>query len=117
VGQEALDDATRALQPDLEAIVCARVLTGSHPQIKATIELARDVPQETARQIAIDKATALGAALRRHGFALPAYVEIISPGQWHGVAFYDRDSLGITWDACPGNCEKEGTRNVRRCRP
>jgi hypothetical protein len=55
--------------------------------------------------------------MRQHGFALPAYVEIISPGQWYGVAFYDRDTLSISWDACPGNCEKEGTQYVRRCRP
>jgi hypothetical protein len=64
----------------------------------------------------MDKARAVGATLRQHGLALPAYVEIVSPRRWYGMAVYDRDTLRITWDPCPGKCEQEGTTSVKRCR-
>jgi hypothetical protein len=91
------------------------VVGRSQPQIKATIELERDISRKTARALAMDKARDVGAAMRGHGLALPAYVEIFSPGRWYGIAVYDRDTLRISWDPCPGRCELEGTAYVRRC--
>lgn len=110
-----LDAIERALKPDVGAEVCARMVGRKDIQVKATIELARDTPRDTARRLAMARAKAVGATLRQHGLALPAYVEVFSPQRWYGVAVYDRDTLRISWDPCPGRCEQEGTRYVRRC--
>jgi hypothetical protein len=111
-----LDDVARALAPKAGAEVCVRSVGGrSHPQIKATIELSLDAPRYTARRIAMEKARDVGAALREHGLAVPAYVEIFSPNRWYGMAVYDRDTLRIAWDPCPGRCDREGTKYVKRC--
>lgn len=119
VSPVVLDEITQSLKSQADADVCVRAIdaTGrTHPQIKATIELARDTSRETARRIATAKAKAVGATLRKHGLAIPAYVEVFSPKRWYGVALYDSDTLVIKWDACPGRCEEEGTRYVKRCR-
>ncbi len=115
VAQVVLDDVARVLAPDAPAEVCARAVGRSQPQIKATIMLERDISRQAARGLAMEKAREVGAALRGHGLALPAYVEIFSPGRWYGMAVYDRDTLRISWDPCPGRCEQEGTAYVRRC--
>lgn len=112
-----LDDIARSLKPEANADVCVRMVGRKETQVKATIELARDTSRDAARRLALAKAKAVGATLRQHGLALPAYVEVFSPQRWYGVAVYDRDTLRITWDPCPGRCEQEGTRYVRRCAP
>lgn len=117
VTPSVLGDIERALKPEVGAEVCARMVGRKDPQVKATIELARNTSRDAARRLALVKAKAVGAALRQHGLALPAYVEVFSPQRWYGVAVYDRDTLRITWDPCPGRCEQEGTRYVRRCAP
>jgi hypothetical protein len=116
VTQTVLDDITKILTPQAAADVCVAAVGRGQPQIRATIELREDTWRDAARRIATDKAKAVGATLRQHGLALPAYVEVVSPRRWYGMAVYDRDTLRITWDPCPGNCEREGTRNVKRCR-
>ena len=113
--QAVLDDVEGALAPKVDAKVCVRAVGRSQPQLKATIELMQDVSRYTARRIALDKARDVGAALRRHGLAVPAYVEIVAPGRWYGMAVYDRDTLRIAWDPCPGQCAREGTKYVQRC--
>jgi hypothetical protein len=115
VGAAALDEVRTILRPDAEAVVCVATAGRGQPQIRGTIELAHNPSRAAARRLAMAKATEVGAALRRHGLALPAYVEVISPGRWWGVALYDRDTLKVTWDPCPGRCELEGTRHVKRC--
>ncbi len=116
VSRAVLDEITASLKPAADADVCVRTTAGARSQVKATIELSRDTSRDTARRMAMTKARAVGATLRRHGFAIPAYVEVFSPKRWYGVALYDSDSLRIAWDACPGRCEEEGTRYVKRCR-
>jgi hypothetical protein len=116
VSQAVLDEIARELPPRVAADVCVTAVGRGQPQIKATIELQQDTWRDTARRIAMDKARAVGATLRQHGLALPAYVEIVSPRRWYGMAVYDRDTLRITWDPCPGKCEQEGTTSVKRCR-
>lgn len=115
VGPAVLDAIRRVLAPEQPAEVCVRTVGTDQPQVRATIELAADTAAARARRLAMTKADEVGATLRRHGLALPAYVEIVSPDRWYGVAVYDRDTLRITWDPCPGRCEVEGTRHVRRC--
>lgn len=116
VSQAVLDEIAQSLKPQVEADVCVRATGRTRPQVKATIELARDTWSNTARRLAMAKAKVVGATLRKRGLAIPAYVEIFSPKRWYGLAVYDSDTLQITWDACPGRCEEEGTRHVRRCR-
>jgi hypothetical protein len=116
VSQRVLDAIAKTLPLPAAAEVCVTAVGRGQPQIRATIELREDAWRDTARRIAIGKARAVGAALRQHGLALPAYVEVVSPKRWYGMAVYDRDTLRITWDPCPGNCEQEGTRSVKRCR-
>ncbi|MDR7486496.1 MAG: hypothetical protein QN187_14350 [Armatimonadota bacterium] len=116
VSQAVLDDITGILRPDVEAEVCALTVARTRPQVRATIELARETSRDTARRTAVEKARIVGATLRKHGLAVPAYVEIFSPARWYGVATYDSDTLKVTWDPCPGRCEEEGTLHVRRCR-
>ncbi len=116
VNQTVLDEITLSLKPLTEGEVCVRTVDRPRPQIKATIELARDTTADAARRLAMVKAKIVGATLRKHGFAIPAYVEVFSPQRWYGLALYDSDTLQIKWDACPGQCEKEGTQYVRRCR-
>lgn len=115
VGQVVLDEIAATLSPSVAADVCVTTVGRGQPQIKATIELQQDTRRDTARRIAMDKARAVGATLRQHGLALPAYVEVVSPKRWYGMAVYDRDTLRISWDPCPGNCEQEGTHTVKRC--
>ncbi|MDR7418171.1 MAG: hypothetical protein QN178_04585 [Armatimonadota bacterium] len=115
VSETVLADIARTLPPRVPAEVCVAAVGRGQPQIRATIELRQDTWREVARRIAIDKARAVGATLRQHGLALPAYVEVVSPKRWYGIAVYDRDTLRITWDPCPGNCEREGTTYVNRC--
>ncbi|MDR7556514.1 MAG: hypothetical protein QN157_13025 [Armatimonadota bacterium] len=112
-----LDAVRAALVPEQPAEVCVRAVGTAQPQVRATIELAADTTTTRARRLALAKAEAVGAVLRRHGLALPAYVEVVAPGRWYGMAVYDRDTLRITWDPCPGRCTAEGTRHVRRCTP
>jgi hypothetical protein len=116
VSQTVLDEIARELPPRVAADVCVTAVGRGQPQIKATIELERDTLRDTARRLAMEKAKVVGATLRQHGLALPAYVEVVSPKRWYGMAVYDRDTLRITWDPCPGQCEREGTANVKRCR-
>jgi hypothetical protein len=114
----AVLDAVRAVVvPEHPAVVCVRAVGTTQPQVRATIELAADTTAARARRLALAKAEAVGAVLRRHGLALPAYVEVVAPGRWYGAAVYDRDTLRVTWDPCPGRCTMEGTRHVRRCAP
>jgi hypothetical protein len=115
VTQVVLDDVARVLQERVPGAACVRTVGRGQPQIKATVELAEDVAPSVARRLALAKATEVGAALRRQGLALPAYVEIFSPARWYGMGVYDRDTLKVSWDPCPGRCEQEGTRHVRRC--
>jgi hypothetical protein len=115
VTAEVLIEIERTLPPKSPAVVCVRAVGRGQPQIRATIELARDTTRDAARRLAVAKAREVGAALRGHGLALPAYVEVVSPGRWYGMAVYDRDTLRVTWDACPGRCEQEGSASVRRC--
>ncbi len=115
VSQAVLDEIVQSLRPQAEADVCARTVDRPRPQIKATIELARDTVKDTARAIVVAKAKIVGAILRKRGFAIPAYVEVFSPKRWYGLALYSSDSLQIKWDACPGKCEQEGTLHVKRC--
>ncbi len=115
LGQVILDEIAQSLKPHVEGDVCTRATERPHPQVKATIELARDTSVEAAKRLALAKAKSVGATLRKHGFAIPAYVEVFSPKRWYGLALYDSDTLQIRWDACPGRCEQEGTRYVKRC--
>jgi hypothetical protein len=115
VHDAALGEILQVLRPEQEATICARVAGRDRQQVRATIELARDPSRSQARRIAMDKAKAVGASLRRHGFAIPAYVEVFSPGRWHGIAGYDSNSLEISWETCPADCEQAGTRNTRPC--
>lgn len=115
VPQPVLDDVTGVLVARVDGVACAATAGRGQPQIRGTIELARDVSRDVARRLAMARARAVGATLRRHGLALPAYVEVVTPSRWHGVAVYDRDTLRVTWDPCPGRCEQEGSRYVRRC--
>jgi hypothetical protein len=115
VGQVVLDEIARSLKPEVGADTCAKAIDRPHAQVKATIELTHDTTTDAARRLATSKVKSVGAILRKHGFAIPAYVEVISPKRWYGVAFYDSDTLQIRWDACPGRCEEEGTRYTRRC--
>ncbi|MDR7482930.1 MAG: hypothetical protein QN183_14685 [Armatimonadota bacterium] len=117
VGPAVLDPIRQVLAPEQPARVCVRTVGADRPQVRATIELAADTTAARARRLAMAKAHEVGATLRRHGLALPAYVEVVSPARWYGVAVYDRDTLKITWDPCPGRCDVEGTRHVRRCSP
>lgn len=117
LNQSVLDDVARVLTPEVDATVCVRTVGRKETQVKATIELTRPTARDAARRLAMTKARAVGAALRRRGLAVPAYVEIFSPERWYGVALYDRDSLRVTWDPCPGQCEQEGTYHVRHCQP
>jgi hypothetical protein len=116
VGPAVLEAVRRAVTPQQPATVCVRMVGATQPQVRATIELAVDTTSARARRLAVTKAGEAGATLRRHGLALPAYVEVVSPARWYGVAAYDRDTLKVTWDPCPGRCEVEGTRHVQRCR-
>ncbi len=116
VGQAVLDEIALSLRPQIEGVVCVRTVDRPRTQIKATIELTRDATTDAARRMAMVKAKIAGATLRKHGFAVPAYVEVFSPARWYGLALYDSDTLQIKWDACPGQCEKEGTQYMRRCR-
>jgi hypothetical protein len=115
VSSAALDEVREALRLPDAAAVCATTAGRSQPQVRGTIELAWDPSPFAARRLAMRKAEEIGAALRRHGLALPAYVEVISPSRWWGVATYDRDTLKIAWEPCPGRCDLEGTRHVKRC--
>lgn len=115
VHEAALDEILQTLKPDQEAAVCVKVTGRDRPQIKATIDLAHDLPRQQTRRIAVDKAKAVGATLRRHGFAIPAYVEVFSPERWHGIASYDSDSLQINWETCPTGCEQAAATNTRPC--
>ncbi len=115
VGPAVLDAIRQVLGSSEPAAVCVRVVGTTHPQIRATIELAAATTAQRARRLALTKADAVGATLRRHGLALPAYVEVVAPERWYGLATYDRDTLKVTWEPCPGRCELEGTRHVRRC--
>ena len=116
VSQVVLNEIAQTLESEAEAAVCVRSIDKPRAQIKATIELTRDTSREAAKKLAMAKAKTVGATLRKHGFAIPAYVEVFSPKRWYGLALYDSDTLQIKWDACPGNCEEEGTLNVKRCR-
>jgi hypothetical protein len=115
VNEAALSEILQVLKPDQEAVVCAKAAGRDRHQIRATIEMARDLSRSQARRIAMDKAKVVGATLRRHGFAVPAYVEIFAPERWHGIAGYDSDSLQISWETCPADCEQAGTRNNKPC--
>ncbi|MDR7545561.1 MAG: hypothetical protein QN120_15060, partial [Armatimonadota bacterium] len=110
-----LDDVARVLRGAVPGTACVRAVGRGQAQIRATVELERDVSLSGARRLALAKAAEVGATLRRHGLALPAYVEVFSPARWYGMGVYDRDTLGVSWDPCPGRCEQEGTRHVRRC--
>ncbi len=116
VNQAVLDEIALSLRPQVEGEVCARMVDRPRTQIKATIELTRDATPDAAKRLATVKARIIGATLRKHGYALPAYVEVFSPQRWYGLALYDSDTLQIKWDACPGQCDKEGTQYVKHCR-
>ncbi len=116
VNQAVLDEIALSLKPQIEGEVCARTVDRPRTQIKATIELARDSTPEAVKRMAMAKVKIVGTTLRKHGFAIPAYVEVFSPQRWYGLALYDSDTLQIKWDACPGQCDKEGTQYVKRCR-
>jgi hypothetical protein len=115
VAQAALDDVARVLRQAIPGVACVRAVGRGQAQIKATVELEHDVSTSAARRLALAKAAEVGATLRRHGLALPAHVGIFSPARWYGMGVYDRDTLKVSWDPCPGRCEQEGTRQVRRC--
>ncbi|MDQ7859409.1 MAG: hypothetical protein QN174_05750 [Armatimonadota bacterium] len=115
VSPAALEEVRETLALPGAAVVCATIAGRGQPQVRGTIELARDPSLVAARRLAMRKAEEVGATLRRHGLALPAYVEIISPARWWGVAVYDRDTLEVAWEPCPGRCELEGTKHVKRC--
>lgn len=117
VSQALLDEISHALKPPAGAETCVRATVGTRPQIKATIELARETSFEAARRTALANARAVGAILQRHGLLVSAYVEVFSPKRWYGLALYDGDDLKITWDACPGNCKEQGTLHVKHCEP
>jgi hypothetical protein len=106
VHEAALGEILEVLRQDQDAAACVKVTGRDRQQVRATIEIARELPRAQARRIAMDNARAVGATLRRHGFAIPAYVEIFSPERWHGIASYDSDTLQITWETCPTGCER-----------
>jgi hypothetical protein len=117
ISQLVLDEIARVLraQPE-EAAVCVRAVSGSRSQIRATVELARDVSRDSARRLGTAHARLVADTLKRYGLPVPAYVEVFSPKRWHGIALVEEaDASKITWDACPGRCEEEGTLHVRRC--
>lgn len=117
VSQAILDEISAALEPPAGAEACVRAISGSRPQIKATIELVREASLETARRMALANARAVGAIVQRHGLLVSAYVEVFSPKRWYGLALYDSGNLRVTWDVCPGRCTEQGTRHVRHCQP
>jgi hypothetical protein len=117
VNDSLLGEIVQVLKPDQEAAVCAKVMGRDRQQVRATIELAQDLPRSQARRIAMDKVKVVGATLRRNGLALPAFVEIFSPERWYGIAGYDSDNLEITWENCPADCEAAGTKQTKPCQP
>lgn len=117
VSDEVLAEVTEALKPQVEGIVCVVSIDRPRLQVKATLELARDVPKETAKRLATTGAKTVGATLRKNKLAIPAQVEAFSPKRWYGTALYDSDTVKISWDNCPGRCEEEATQNLKRCRP
>ncbi len=117
VNQAILDEIAGALKPRAGGEACARATAGTRPQIKATIELARDTSLDVARRTALANARAVGAILQRHSLLVSAYVEVFSPQRWYGLALYDSETLRVTWDVCPGRCREQGTLHVKHCRP
>lgn len=116
VTDRVLDEITAAVKPEVEGDVCVVALDRPRLQVKVTMDLARDLPKESARRLATAGATKAGAILRKNGLAIPAQVEAFSPRRWFGTAVYDSDTLKISWDNCPGHCEEEAARPPRKCR-
>lgn len=118
ISQLVLDEIGRVLraQPE-EAAVCVRSVSGPRAQIRATVELTRNVSRESARRLGTAHARLVADTLERYALPVPAYVEIFAPARWHGMAVVEGTPAKITWDACPGRCEEEGTLHVRRCTP
>ena len=116
VGDQVLDDITAALKPDVEGDICVVALDRPRLQVKVTMDLARDVPKETARRLALAGAKTAGSTLRKNGLAIPAQVEAFSDKRWYGTAVYDSETLKISWDNCPGRCEEEAARPPKKCR-
>jgi len=115
VSQLVIDEITRVLKGQPDADVCVRAVSGPKSQIRATVALARDVSRDAARRIATVQARVVADTLKRYALLVPAYVEVFTPQRWHGVALVEGDPAKITWDACPGRCEEEGTLHIKRC--
>jgi hypothetical protein len=117
ISQLVLDEIARVLrtQPE-EGTVCVRAVSGSKSQIRATVELSREISRDNARRLGTTHARLVADTLKRYALPVPAYVEVFTPKRWHGIALVEgADAAKVTWDACPGRCEEEGTLHVRRC--
>lgn len=116
ITDQVLDDITAGLKPDVEGDVCVVALDRPRLQVKAIMDLTRDVPKETAKRLAMAGAKTAGSTLRKNGLAIPAQVEVFSAKRWYGTSVYDSDTLKISWDNCPGRCEEEAARPPKKCR-
>jgi hypothetical protein len=115
VGRPVLYDIAAAIKPPSEANICTTVIERPRLQVRATVELARDASPEAVRRSALASARTTGQILRDSHLAVPAYVEVFSPSRWYGTAFYDSDTLKVTWEPCPANCTWQGTTYMPRC--